>query len=58
MLGKLRGFAKVTQDLTLRRHTDQQQAHSCASRPRAGGGEDQPIKDEFLAVLSHELRTP
>jgi PAS domain S-box-containing protein len=43
--GKLRGFAKVTQDLTQRRHS---QALESAARQTS----------DFIAVLSHELRNP
>ncbi len=43
--GELRGFAKVTRDLTERRRVDQLQQ---ADR----------FKNEFLALLAHELRNP
>jgi PAS domain S-box-containing protein len=43
--GELRGFAKVTRDLTDRRHIDELQQ---ADR----------FKNEFLALLAHELRNP
>jgi PAS domain S-box-containing protein len=50
--GNLLGFAKVTQDLTARLH---------AERERAIGLEREAAsrrKDDFLAVMSHELRNP
>jgi len=43
--GQLRGFAKITRDLTERRRIDQLQQ---ADR----------FKNEFLALLAHELRNP
>jgi PAS domain S-box-containing protein len=50
--GSLVGFARVTQDLTARVH---------AERERAIGREREAAsrrKDDFLAVMSHELRNP
>jgi PAS domain S-box-containing protein len=43
--GRLRGFAKVTQDLTERRHTEELQKTA------------QNV-NEFIAMLAHELRNP
>ena len=43
--GTLRGFAKVTQDLSLRRHSEAME--TSASR-----------LNDFIAVLAHELRNP
>lgn len=43
--GTLRGFAKVTRDLT-----DRRQIHQLQQADR--------LKDEFLALLAHELRNP
>ncbi|HUN82244.1 MAG TPA: ATP-binding protein, partial [Phycisphaerae bacterium] len=50
--GKLRGFAKVTRDLTERKRMERVrvQAEMLADLNRR--------KDEFLAMLSHELRNP
>lgn len=50
--GRLRGYAKVTRDLTERRQREQ------AERLAMLHAETNRLKDEFVAVVSHELRTP
>ncbi|HYR28445.1 MAG TPA: PAS domain S-box protein [Thermoanaerobaculia bacterium] len=71
--GELRGFAKVTRDMTERKRAEEiQQAlfeqrearfHAEEERRRAEAShrvaqESNRAKDEFLMTLSHELRTP
>ncbi len=50
--GNLVGFAKVTRDLTDRLRADEQRIHLARSE------ESDRRKDEFLAVIGHELRNP
>ncbi|GAO04780.1 PAS domain-containing sensor histidine kinase [Anaeromyxobacter sp. PSR-1] len=50
--GALRGFAKITRDLTERRRGEE------ARRNLAEAREAVRSRDDFLAVASHELRTP
>jgi PAS domain S-box-containing protein len=64
--GRLRGFAKVTRDLSQRQRAEVLEADDAhreelleaerSARIQAQRGAR--IKDEFLATLSHELRTP
>jgi PAS domain S-box-containing protein len=50
--GDLLGFAKVTRDLTERRRLDDERVH------RARAEETVHLRDEFLSIASHELKTP
>ncbi|HEX7708854.1 MAG TPA: PAS domain S-box protein [Thermoanaerobaculia bacterium] len=71
--GVLRGFAKVTRDMTERKHADEVRQSLLEQREaRLQAEEEQRVteaayraaletnraKDEFLMTLSHELRTP
>src|SRR5690606_26022621 len=51
--GELRGYAKIARDLTDKRIEDEEQALNL-ERSRAAN----LLKDEFLAIMSHELRHP
>lgn len=61
--GELRGFAKVTRDLTERQRLEQrtQAATEEAGKERARALEAQSalqMREEFISVAAHELRTP
>ena len=50
--GELVGFAKVTRDLTDRRQVERERAARLAAEQASRA------KDDFMAVLAHELRSP
>ena len=54
--GALVGFSKVTRDLTDRQRAEEERRRLDAERVRAE--EALRIRDEFLSVASHELKTP
>lgn len=50
--GRLRGFAKITRDLTDRRRAEDTRLRLAQLQEAAR------VRDEFLASISHEMRTP
>jgi two-component system CheB/CheR fusion protein len=59
-LGQLRGFGKIARDLTGVKHSEAQREallkREVAHRAEAQAASE--LKDEFLAVMSHELKNP
>jgi len=51
--GRLRGFGKVTRDITDRKQAEELMLHAKEQAERTS-----KFKDQFLSTMSHELRTP
>ncbi len=57
--GRLRGYAKVTRDLTERRRNEEQARQLAREQLARAAAEEQVLaRDQFLSIASHELRTP
>ncbi|HYI65909.1 MAG TPA: PAS domain-containing sensor histidine kinase [Candidatus Limnocylindrales bacterium] len=57
--GALYGFAKITRDLTERKRAEEQQRDLIVEqRARAAAEQALMVRDRFLSVASHELKTP
>jgi PAS domain S-box-containing protein len=50
--GELRGFSKVTRDVTERRRAEEERMRLAQSQQAVR------VRDEFLSIASHELKTP
>jgi two-component system CheB/CheR fusion protein len=59
-LGRVQGYAKIARDMTAQQEQElsNSQALSTAVRNAASAKEANQLKDEFLAVMSHELKHP
>src|SRR5438477_2217834 len=51
--GRLRGFGKVTRDITERKRAEEMMLHAKEQAERTSR-----FKDQFLSTMNHELRTP
>ena len=57
--GALQGFAKITRDLTERREAQEKEQRMLAEqRAREEAEEAVKLRDRFLSIASHELKTP
>ena len=57
--GALYGFAKITRDLTERRRAEEQERTLIVEQLARAAAEDAlSVRDRFLSVASHELKTP
>jgi PAS domain S-box-containing protein len=57
--GRLYGFAKVTRDLSERRENEQRERQLLVEQEaRRGAEEAVRVRDRFLSIAAHELRTP
>lgn len=58
--GILRGFVKIARDATAQRQLEEEHAHLLAQAQAAHAtmAEALAMRDQFLSVISHELRTP